>query len=218
MKVHFYRIGTGRVRATRRLGTRKPARIRRPWAPYKHREVVLYLIGLGLIFLCIIPIPVYYLDYWRAGRHFQVQAGRGQSILSQVERIEDRGQLVLMPNTAYQYDDPFPTSGPYDRDWMDAGFYDFPRAPTLLVHSLQRGAVVIYYGTPPKTVLRRLREWAGLFRGDRDGIVVVAHSGLVNEIVLTAWDRRLKLPEFDPDAAAAFVDAYRGRGPEKSVR
>ena len=47
--------------------------------------------------------------------------------------------------------------------------------------SLERGMVVIYYDVPPPIVLQMLREWAGLFHGDRDGIVIVAHSGLVNE-------------------------------------
>ena len=37
-------------------------------------------------------------------------------------------------------------------------------------------------------------------------------------IVLTAWTKRLRLDPFDPAAAAAFIDAYRGRGPEHPVR
>lgn len=218
MKVYTYRVGTGRIRATRRLGTRKPPRIRRLWAPYKHRELVLYLIGLSLILFCIFPVPVYYWQRLQAGRNFEVLAAQGQPFLAQIERMDDHGRAALMPNAAYQYGDPFPTSGPRDRDWADAGFYDAPRAPTLLVHSLERGAVVIYYGTPQPTAIRTLREWAGLFRGDRDGIVVVPHPALTNEIVLTAWDIRLRLPEFDPSAAAAFVDTFRGRGPEERIR
>ena len=43
-------------------------------------------------------------------------------------------------------------------------------------------------------------------------------SGLGKSVVLTAWRKILKLDSFEPAAAAAFVDTYRGRGPEKRVR
>ena len=35
---------------------------------------------------------------------------------------------------------------------------------------------------------------------------------------MTAWRKRLRLKTFDASAAAAFIDAYRGRGPENPVR
>ena len=77
---------------------------------------------------------------------------------------------------------------------------------------------MIYYDKPLPSVLETLKTWASLFRGDRDGIIVVANPGLGTEIVLTAWDKRLQLANFEPSAAAAFIDAFRGRGPEKRVR
>ena len=217
MKVYHYRVGTGRIRAIRRLGTHKPARIRRLWAPYKHRELVLSLIGLVIVFLCVAPLPVGYWLRMQAERDFQIRADKGKLSLF-AEQMTDRGQSILKSNTAYDYGDPFPTSGPYDSDWVNPGFYDSPRAPTLLVHTLERGMVVIYYDVPQPIVLQTLKGWADLFHGDKDGIVVVVHPGLRNKLVLTAWDRRLKLAEFDPDVAAAFIDAYRGRGPEKPAR
>jgi hypothetical protein len=131
-----------------------------------------------------------------------------------VEDVEDHGRSVLTRNSAYEYGDPFPTSGPHDRDWVEAGFYDSPRAPTLLVSALERGVVVIYYDKPQPSALETLRDWTALFHGDRDGIVVVAYPGLGREIVLTAWDKRLRLPQFDPGAAAAFIEAFRGHGAE----
>jgi hypothetical protein len=46
----------------------------------------------------------------------------------------------------------------------------------------------------------------------------VPRPGLDDAIVLTAWRRRLRLSQFDRSAAAAFIDAFRGRGPERQVR
>ena len=220
MKTYVYRVGSGRVRATPRLSKRemRKDRFRRPWAPYKHRELFLYLIGLTLVLVCITPVPVYFWYRAQAERNFEVQAAQGKPTLTQVEDVEDQGRSVLSPNTAYDYGDAFPTSGPHDRDWFAAGFYDSPRAPTLLVSALEKGAIVIYYDKPQPLVIATLRDWASLFRGDRDGIIVVPHPGLGSETVLTAWDKRLRLSQFHPGAAAAFIDAFRGRGPGKHVR
>jgi hypothetical protein len=218
MKLYHYRVGSRRVRATPRLGTKKRSvkRLKRHWAPYKYREPILYLIGLALMLICIIPIPLNYWYHAQAEHRFAIEAAQGKPVLAQVENVEDHGRAVLMPNSAYEYGDPFPTSGPHDRDWIDAGFYDSPRAPTFLVSALEREAVIIYYDKPQPSALETLRDWAGLFNGDRDGIVVVLHPGLDDEIVLTASDKRLRLPQFDPGAVAAFIDAFRGHGAERT--
>jgi hypothetical protein len=49
-------------------------------------------------------------------------------------------------------------------------------------------------------------------------VVAAPSSGLGKAVVLTAWRKILKLDEFDPAAAAAFIDKFRGRGPENRVR
>ena len=51
-----------------------------------------------------------------------------------------------------------------------------------------------------------------------DGIVAVPSPGLGEGIVFTAWQKRLTLPRYDETKAAAFIDAFRGRGPENAVR
>jgi hypothetical protein len=42
--------------------------------------------------------------------------------------------------------------------------------------------------------------------------------GIGQQIILTAWTKELRLEEFDAAAAAAFIDRFRGRGPEHPVR
>lgn len=63
-----------------------------------------------------------------------------------------------------------------------------------------------------------LKRWAGLYGGQWDGLVVTPKPGLGEAIVLTAWTKLLRLAPFDAEAAAAFIDAFRGRGPENPVR
>ena len=67
-------------------------------------------------------------------------------------------------------------------------------------------------------MLQTLDAWADVYDGRWDGIVVTPMVGLGQSVVLTAWNRRLDLDRFDPASAAAFIDGYRGRGPENPVR
>ena len=63
-----------------------------------------------------------------------------------------------------------------------------------------------------------LEDWAGLYTGPWSGVVVTPAPGIGEELVLTAWNQTLRLKPFDAASAAAFVDRFRGRGPEHPVR
>jgi hypothetical protein len=116
------------------------------------------------------------------------------------------------------YGTPFPTSGPHSPRWTETGFYSEPQPPTELVHALEHGNIVIYYDRPGSGALDQLRRWADEYQGQWDGVVVVPSPGLKRSVVLTAWEKRLRLDRFDAEAAAAFLDAFRGRGPEGAMR
>lgn len=124
----------------------------------------------------------------------------------------------LPPDASYDYRTPFPTSGPHSPRWTEAGFYSEPQRPTELVHALEHGNVVIYYDRPGTAALAQLKRWAEEYQGQWDGVVVVPSSGLGKKVVLTAWEKGLLLERFDAAAAAAFLDDFRGRGPEGFVR
>ena len=78
--------------------------------------------------------------------------------------------------------------------------------------------VVIYYDAPTMAVAETLDNWADLFGAPWSGVVMAPKPGLGEIIILAAWRKTLTLDLFDGDAAAAFIDAYRGRGPEHPVR
>ncbi len=87
-----------------------------------------------------------------------------------------------------------------------------------LVHSVEHGHIVIYYDAPGETALELLDDWTGLYDAQWQGVIATPSSGLGKEVVLTAWRKILKMDAFDAASAAAFIDAYRGRGPEHPVR
>ncbi len=160
--------------------------------------------------------------WWRTagvGRDFDQLVAAGQGSLARVKTIASRGRDHFSPGTPYAYPSRFPTSGAHATATTAPGFYDTAQPPTLLVHAVEHGNIVIYYGDgADPSVLETLRDWTDLYDGRYDGVVAVPMTGLDDRVVLTAWTKRLNLRPFEPAAAAAFIDAYRGRGPEHPVR
>lgn len=160
--------------------------------------------------------------YWylgeRSERAFLALAAEGRGRLAEVVSEPDLGREHGVQGAAYSYPSRFPTSGAHDPIPAEPGFYRTQQSPGRLVHAVEHGHVVIYYDKPGAAALDRLEAWAGLYDGHWDGVVVTPMTGLGGKLVLTAWRKRLELAAFDAAAAAAFIDAYRGRGPENPVR
>ena len=174
---------------------------------------------LGLVVVAMLAAGAFY--FWRgnqANSEFEALAAQGQSALSRVVTPQSQGSGHLTPGQEVTYPDRFPTSGIHDPTSVSPGFYDDSFSPTLLVHSVEHGHIVIYYDDPGPEAVRLLREWTSFYSGHWDGVVAVPAPGLGTRVVLTAWLKKLKLKQFEPAAAAAFIDKYRGRGPENPVR
>ncbi len=154
----------------------------------------------------------------QAERAFLAHAQRGQAALSAIVRPAGEGSGHLAPGERVRYRSDPPTSGVHDPDWVPAGVYERPQIREKLVHSLEHGMVVIYYDEPPAASLATLKDWADLYGAPWSGIVLVRKPGLGDAVILTAWRKLMRLDAFDAAAAAAFIDAFRGRGPERPVR
>ncbi len=193
-------------------GSKRKKIVRRLWAPPKWRDTLVISVigGMSLIFIVSLAI-----DRWQGAeiqRTFSEAAARGRSALARVETLPETESRELAPGEKYEYKDTLPTSGPFDRRWPKNGFYRKEIPTSLLVSSLRHGNVAIYYDFPGPDPLETLRRWTALFDRDWGGIVVVPKSGLGAAVVLTAWDKRLRLDPFDSAAAAAFIDAFTGQG------
>ena len=158
---------------------------------------------------------------WRgdqANSEFGALAMQGRAALSQVRTPPGLGGGHLAPGQSHDYNERFPTSGIHDPTTVGPGFYRNFLPPTRLVHSLEHGHIVIYYESPGAEAIQRLKDWTSLHDGHWDGVIAVPAAGLGEAVVLTAWSKIFRLDQFDPAAAAAFIDRYRGRGPENPVR
>ena len=128
------------------------------------------------------------------------------------------GQRHLNYGESFSYSHAYPTSGPHAPQPTPPGYYTEVQPPVGLVHAVEHGSIVIYYGEPTPETVARLKDWTGLYRGVWDGVVATPRPGLGQGVMMTAWRKRLQPKTFDAKSAAAFIDAFRGRGPENPVR
>ncbi|MFB6175676.1 MAG: DUF3105 domain-containing protein, partial [Halobaculum sp.] len=143
--------------------------------------------------------------------------------LQRVERFESQGRTHVPAGTNVDYQRIPPLSGPhYGGSTVDAGFYSERPAFGSLVHTLEHGAVVIYYdaGALPDGAESHLRSLTEEYTGTWSSVVVVPHpeENPDSVVVLTAWRTRLTLDSYDRDAVMAFLAEYLGRGPENPIR
>jgi len=66
--------------------------------------------------------------------------------------------------------------------------------------------------------MQSLRGESNRFQNPLAGVIVAPMPGIGQEIILTAWTKMLRLKTFDAASTAAFIDRFRGRGPEHPVR
>ncbi|WP_415378533.1 DUF3105 domain-containing protein [Halosimplex sp. TS25] len=145
------------------------------------------------------------------------------SVISQVETEESTGRNHEQQGTEIDYQTVPPTSGDhYGGTWESAGFYTEQKAYESLVHSLEHGAVVVYYDPAEISAggEEGLRGWASNQTGQWRSFIAVPNPEDDPEAtyVLTAWEKRLTMNEYDAGTVRAFAAEYIGRGPENPVR
>lgn len=169
---------------------------------------------LGLLSLLVIPGVLTAQDF----NTLATLAKQGRPQLARVQTEADRGGTHVPSGTPVAGGEPFPLSGPHWPRATPSGFYEEAQPKGELIHALEHGQVVVYYEAPGFKGLSVLKRWTRQFAGPWSGLIAAPHAGLGDDVVLTAWRRRLRLDAFDEAALAAFMDAYMGRGPENSVR
>lgn len=143
-------------------------------------------------------------------------------LLSDVQSFESEGNEHLAAGTEIDYGTSPPTSGPHYSRPASAGYYTERPAFGNLVHSLEHGAIVIYYDPANLTesAEQDLRSLTNQYTGPWQSVLAVPHveENPEQPFVLTAWRHLLRLDSYDEQTVRAFLDAYRGKGPENPVR
>ncbi|GEM46708.1 DUF3105 domain-containing protein [Deinococcus cellulosilyticus] len=173
---------------------------------------------LALITLTVLGTLTYLLWPKPSGPTLETLAAENQPALEHTQKHADNGRTHLEAGQTHNYNEDHPTSGPHSQTWVNPGFYTTPQKKEELVHALEHGSVIVHYGTLTEPTQQTLKKWAGTHKGMWDGLLVVPGENLNGKILLQAWAKSLTLNTEDLGAAAAFIDAHRGRGPENPVR
>jgi hypothetical protein len=143
-------------------------------------------------------------------------------LLSDVQSFESEGNTHVAPGTEIDYGTSPPTSGNHYQSSARAGFYSERPAFGNLVHSLEHGAIIIYYDPAnlSESAEEDLRSLTQQYTGPWQSVLAVPHveENPEHPYVLTAWRHLLRMDSYDEETVRAFLDAYRGRGPENPVR
>jgi hypothetical protein len=120
-----------------------------------------------------------------------------------------------------------PSGGSHYGLWAIWGFYTDPVNPRQVVHNLEHGAVVIWWG--PKVSEQTIAQLRSFYDSSPTGMFGTPIAGLGNKIALTSWTgdpaeyyqdghygvgHLATCTQFNEKAFEAFRDAYRGHGPE----
>jgi hypothetical protein len=134
-----------------------------------------------------------------------------------IETFADEGQMHVPVGTVIAYRTDPPTSGPHYPDPQDGGFFDREIAAGFLVHSMEHGAIVIYYHGDMLTndQINDLQRLARQHPGTFSQVICVPREDDTYPIILTAWTHRLRLTAYDKDRIDGFVALYLGQGPEQ---
>lgn len=120
------------------------------------------------------------------------------------------------------YDHVPPTGGPHYGGVVRPGFYEQRQPLGDLVHNLEHGHVVIYYDPAAldAEAEESLREYVTTYTDPWASVVVVPNprDDPESAYVLTAWEHRLRMDDYDEDVVRAFLAEFLGRGPENPVR
>lgn len=147
-----------------------------------------------------------------------------EAVISQVQEEPASSTRHVEPGTSIDYEQLPPTAGPHYPPGSEtpAGFYEETQPLGGTVHSLEHGAVVVWYDPAALDDAPRqeLQAYVDSYQRSFGSFIAVPTpvEDPEHPYVLTAWEHRLALDSYDADAVEQFTGEYLGRGPEGSYR
>lgn len=107
------------------------------------------------------------------------------------------------------------TSGPHSPSPAGCGIYTEELQDVVLVHNLEHGTIVVQY--QPGMSDEDLGDLQDFARDAGTHILVAPRADLPAPIVITAWNRMLRMDELDLNTLDVFYDRWARLGPEVGV-
>lgn len=166
-------------------------------------EYKFYILG-AVVTLLILGIGVWFLS--RENQRLE------KPLAGDEVQIESRNHVP--EGTSIQYNTNPPAGGPHYAVTAHAGIYDKAPLDGYLVHSLEHGAVVLWYKEDlPKSDVDRIK---GIFNKMGGKTIMTPRKGMDVPVAVTSWGRILKLEKIDEKKILDFYEANYDRGLEKA--
>lgn len=104
----------------------------------------------------------------------------------------------------------------YGDSTTHAGFYDKAPADGYLVHSLEHGAVILWYN-PKQLSKDQIEQLKNIFNQTFGKAIMTSRESMDGSVALTSWGRLLKLQSIDESKIKEFIVTNEDRGPEKAA-
>lgn len=143
-----------------------------------------------------------------------VSGGEDEPAIEGVETFSgyEGGVHVTDPVT---YDQTPPVGGQHFPYWLKCGVYDTPVPNEAAVHDLEHGVVWFAYDADTLDA-----DQVATLAGELPDVGIMSpYPGLDSPVVLTSWERQLRLDSVDDPRIQEFVDAYESGplAPERTV-
>jgi len=124
---------------------------------------------------------------------------------AEVEGVETFENVADHVEGTVDYPQAPPAGGPHNSTWLNCGAYNQPVPNENAVHSMEHGAVWVTYDADQLTG----DELATLKRQLPSTYVVLSpYEGLDSPIVLSGWNKQLKLDSADDERIPKFMEEY----------
>ena len=131
--------------------------------------------------------------------------------LPSVSQQAHEGRDHVESGQAVAYATATPTSGTHAASSPRCGIYSQQMPAEFAVHSLEHGAVVIWY--QPSLATEEVSGLEAIVNRFDDRVILSPNAELIQPVVATAWNRLKAYDGADPELEQ-FITTYRNRGPE----
>ena len=131
------------------------------------------------------------------------------------EKMADEGAVHVARGKSHpEYNSNPPTSGPHWADVAGPGIKTKPVADELILHSMEHGAVVVWYRDDlEKSDIEKITE---AFTSSSGKKIMLPRKDLDVPVALTSWGYLLKLETVDESIIKEFIETNNDRAPEKA--
>lgn len=106
-----------------------------------------------------------------------------------------------------------PVQGFHSSTPAPCGVHGAPILDENLVHSLEHGAVALFFD-PARATPKDIKELEAIASDADENVVSAPYEGMEPVFAIASWGERMDLDVLDVDAVNEYIDTFAGKGPE----